>query len=216
VKVKLSYKSAIKDAIISADKEFNEDLADHIRKKDFNSFWKSWRIGFCSQKIKPTRVLNKGTGDMNILDEFITYYTKVGQTKTNSVGADNKFKSFVTSFIQAETNINSHSNALIVEVHVVQEKMNNLKLCKAAGHDNILNEHLIIGGSSLAVHLSLLFTAMVRHAFVPESFRFGIIKPILKNKHGDQTNLDMYRGITLTPAISSRLRQSFYLYMVVT
>ena len=57
---------------------------------------------------------------MNILDEFTTYYTKVGQT--NSVGADDKFKSFVTSFIQAETNINSHSNALIVELHVVQEK----------------------------------------------------------------------------------------------
>jgi len=37
---------------------------------------------------------------------------------------------------------------------------------------------------------------------VPESFRFSIIKPILKNKHGDQTNLDMYRKITLTPAIS--------------
>ena len=43
---------------------------------------------------------------------------------------------------------------------------------------------------------------MVRHAFVPDSFRFGIIKPILKNKHGDQSNLDMYRGITLTPALS--------------
>jgi len=120
VKVKLRYKSAIKDAIISADEEFNEDLADHLCKKDFNSFWKSWRKRFCSQKIKPTRVLNKRTGDMNILDEFTTYYTKVGQT--NSVGADDKFKSFVTSFIQAETNINSHSNALMVDVHVVQEK----------------------------------------------------------------------------------------------
>ena len=53
------------------------------------------------------------------------------------------------------------------------------------------------------VAVAWLFTsAMVRHAFVPESFRFGIIKPILKNKYGDQTNLDMYRGITLTPAIS--------------
>jgi len=54
------------------------------------------------------------------------------------------------------------------------------------------------------VAVAWLFTsAMVRHApFVPESFRFGIIKPILKNKHGDQTNLDMYRGITLTPPIS--------------
>jgi len=84
----------------------------------------------------------------------------------------------------------------------VQDKINELKLRKAAGHDTIQNEHIVFAGCNLAVHLSLLFTAMVRHAFVPDSFQFGIIKPILKNKHGDQSNLDMYRGITLTPALS--------------
>ena len=54
----------------------------------------------------------------------------------------------------------------------------------------------------LLVHLSLLFTAMLRHSFVPEDFRLGIIKPILKSKHGNSTSLDMYRGITLTPSLS--------------
>ena len=35
------------------------------------------------------------------------------------------------------------------------------------------------------------------------SFHFGgIIKPIPQNKHGDLTNIDMYRGITLTPVVS--------------
>ena len=38
--------------------------------------------------------------------------------------------------------------------------------------------------------------------FVPADFRFGIIKPLLKNKHGDQSKAKMYRGITLTPVIS--------------
>ena len=37
---------------------------------------------------------------------------------------------------------------------------------------------------------------------MPDSFRFGIIKPILKSKHGNQSNLDMYRGIMLTPVLS--------------
>jgi len=34
--------------------------------------------------------------------------------------------------------------------------MNDVNLRKAAGHDYIQNEHIIFGGSSLAVHLSLL------------------------------------------------------------
>ena len=78
----------------------------------------------------------------------------------------------------------------------MQDRIDLLKPRKAAGHDGIVNEHLIYGGPNLTVHLSLLFTAVLRHSFVPDSFRFGIIKPIPKNKHGDLTNIDMYRGIT--------------------
>ena len=69
---------------------------------------------------------------MNLLPIIL----KLARPTPWAVGADDKFKSFVTSFIQAETNINSHSNALIVDVHVVQEKMNDLKLRKAAKMNN--------------------------------------------------------------------------------
>jgi len=51
---------------------------------------------------------------------------------------------------------------------------------------------------------------MLRHFFIPSSFQFGIILLIPKDKHGDLSNLDMYRGITLTPAIS-RLFESLLL-----
>ena len=43
---------------------------------------------------------------------------------------------------------------------------------------------------------------MLCHSYVPTHFRFGIIKPLLQCKNGDQSNLNMYRGITLTPVIS--------------
>ena len=50
--------------------------------------------------------------------------------------------------------------------------------------------------------LCLLFNSMLRHSFVPSDFRFGLIKPVLKDKNGDITSTDMYRPITLTPVIS--------------
>jgi len=53
-----------------------------------------------------------------------------------------------------------------------------------------------------SLHICSLFNAMLRHSFVPSDFRFGIIKPLLKCKHGDATKSDVYRGITLAPAIS--------------
>ena len=72
-----------------------------------------------------------------------------------------------------------------------------LKKGKAAGLDGIVNEHILYGGDCLAVHICLLFNAMTRHSFCN-----GIIIPLLKCKHGDASQLDMYRGITLSPVLS--------------
>ena len=46
------------------------------------------------------------------------------------------------------------------------------------------------------------YSMLLRHSCVPDDFCFGVIKPLLKSKHGDLTKVDMYRGITLTPVIS--------------
>ena len=43
---------------------------------------------------------------------------------------------------------------------------------------------------------------MLKHSFVPSDFRFGTIKPLLKDIHGDITSTDLYRAITLTPVMS--------------
>jgi len=43
---------------------------------------------------------------------------------------------------------------------------------------------------------------MLKHAFVPEELAYGIIIPLLKDTHGDSSKIDMYRGITLSPAVS--------------
>jgi len=77
-----------------------------------------------------------------------------------------------------------------------------MKRKKAAGYDGVVNEHLILSDHHLRVHLFLLFTAMLRHSFVPDDFCKGIIVPLLKSKHGDASSLDMYRGITLSPVLS--------------
>ena len=70
------------------------------------------------------------------------------------------------------------------------------------GHDGISNEHIIHSPPVLSVHLSLLFNSFLRHGFVPSDYCFGVILPLLKNKHGDASKLDMYRGITVSCSFS--------------
>jgi len=40
------------------------------------------------------------------------------------------------------------------------------------------------------------------HGVVPDGFGVGIVIPIVKDKLGDITNANNYRGITLSPVIS--------------
>jgi len=185
---------------LRADEDFNDDLVNHLCKKNFNGFWKDWRKRFCSKDLKPTSRLNDSVGDESILAEFSSHFRRVGLTNTD--GIDDKYRNFVHDYISANSSPGQHSHIPVIDCHILQDRIKQLKLHKAAGHDNIFNEHIIYAGPQLAVHLSLLFTAMLRHSYVPSDFHYGIVKPILKNKHGDQTSLDMYRGITLTPTIS--------------
>ena len=77
-----------------------------------------------------------------------------------------------------------------------------MKLNKSPGFDNVSTEHLLYDGGDLYVHLCLLFNTMVQHCYVPEKFGHGLIVPLLKDKQGNQSRSDMYRGVTLSPTIA--------------
>jgi len=198
IRTKLRYKCAIKESILAAEYEFNEGLMSDLCRKDFNGFWKSWRKRFCSRNLRPTDCLNSKIGPENVLDEFTSHFKNV--SKPNTVGADETYKSKVLDHLSTASN--SIDSLPFIDVSLISDKLCMLKTHKAGGLDGIQNEHIMYAGPSLAVHLCLLFNALLRHAFVPDDFRFGIIKPLLKNKHGDQSKPDMYRGITLAPVIS--------------
>ena len=54
----------------------------------------------------------------------------------------------------------------------------------------------------IAYHLCNLFNLIIQHGYVPAQFGSGIIIPLIKDRLGDATKLDNYRGITLSCVIS--------------
>jgi len=44
-----------------------------------------------------------------------------------------------------------------------------------------MSEHIVYGGQSVLVHLCILLNAIISHNFVPDSFGFGMILPLLKD-----------------------------------
>jgi len=72
-----------------------------------------------------------------------------------------------------------------------------LKKSKAAGADNISAEYV---NPNVVFYLCNLFNLIMHHGYVPAQFGSGI--PLIKDRLGDATKIDNYRGITLCCVIS--------------
>ena len=195
---KYRYKLAIKDAAAEADKSFSDNLFNSLCGKNHIEFWKSWRRKFSVHNSKPASCVNGQSGDANIVKEFTKFFEQTG--RSNTAEADLVFCK------EVEQRLSSSPALFVVPPRItwcdMQECISQLKAGKAISFDGVYNEHIIYGADCLNVHLCLLFNALVSHGIVPSAFCIGVIIPLLKNKHGDASKLEMYRGITIAPAAS--------------
>ena len=91
---------------------------------------------------------------------------------------------------------------LRVSMSEVNKAIAGLSLKKVVGTDCIAAEHIKYGGGVLALHLSTLFQAMLRHSFVPSEFREAVVIPIVKDRNKDAADPDNYRGIAVASVVS--------------
>ena len=69
-------------------------------------------------------------------------------------------------------------------------------------------EHLVLWSVPIVVVLLCVFF-MLKHGTMPTLFSSGIITPILKDKHGNKSNINNYTAITLSPC-STAMRSNYY------
>ena len=75
---------------------------------------------------------------------------------------------------------------------------------KSTDEYGISAEHLHNAPLNMLLRLTFLFNKMLKHAFVPKQFRHGCMVPIVKDLQGNQSDVNNYRGITISP-IPSKL-----------
>ena len=73
--------------------------------------------------------------------------------------------------------------------------------------DGLNGESLIYADNILSLLLSLCFTCMFKHSFIPSSMLNSVIIPLVKNKCGDLSDKNNYRPIALSSIISKVLER---------
>ena len=77
-----------------------------------------------------------------------------------------------------------------------------LKRGKSPDDDEISAEHFLFAPYSIFSRLQRLFNAMMAHSFVPTQFTRGSILPLVKDSQGNLSDVNNYRGITISPIVS--------------
>ena len=192
---KYKYKIAIKNAALAFEWDLDDELSEHYLRKDMEQFWKKWKRRFSKRNLLPSHIGGL-TDPKDIADQFKQAFSD--HCFDSYDDKDNILK--LCAKLTAADNSDVLSNQFdVVDIEKALEK---LKTGKASGIDGIVKEHLVYSHPSVVVYLMLLFNMMAIHGFVPDDFGTGVMVPIVKDTAGDITDVDNYRGITLSPVIS--------------
>lgn len=80
-----------------------------------------------------------------------------------------------------------------------------MKRGKSPGYDSLSIEHLQNARVHLPRVLALLFTFCVGHSYLPDDMMRTVVVPIVKNKTGDNADINNYRPISLATIVAKVL-----------
>jgi len=97
------------------------------------------------------------------------------------------------------------SDRLCVTPQDVEAACRQQKKGKSAGPDGLHMEAFVLGCNRLFVHLSVVLNLFLAHGHIPSEFMQTVIVPLVKSKTGNMNDVNNYRAIALSNAVSKIL-----------
>ena len=182
LKVKYQYKNAIKTAKNTSERINAEKINSSFLNKKSTSFWKSWNYLYKkdnSTGVSP--IINNLSNHQEIAEAFRDYFGTTYIDSSNDPKALEEFNNIkhVLS-VPGDT-------FLSIDINDIDIAIQQLSLNKSPDHEELVAEHIYYSHPAIAMHLKHLFTLILNHSYVPKSFTFGAVTPIIKDKRGDIT-----------------------------
>ena len=218
LRIRAAYKRAIRAAQRAPKQAAWDRLHTTLAEKDTNSFWKSWKSLYNTNKCHLAPVVNGCSSKQAIANSFKDSFQN-NCTPNSREKVDSLNEQFSTAYKAYENNhaTSCDCNTSCISVCNTIDALCSMKAGKCADEDNIMAEHFQNASFNFLTRLTSLFNSMLKHAYVPKQFRFGFMVPLLKDHQGNQADLGNYRGITISPIASKVfehvLKAVFYSYL---
>ena len=172
----------------------SEKLANRMKDHELNDFWKDVKK-HSKSKSALSNCIDGVTRETAIADLWRNHYQELLNDSTRN---DDDVKMDVLE--------NFHNICPHVGMHVtmgeVNEFVKSLPSRKSSGLDGLNGESLKHANPLLCLLLSICYTCMFKHCYMPQSMINSVIVPLVKNKSGDLTDKNNYRPIALSSIAS--------------
>ena len=186
------FKYALRQCKLDERLIVSEKLADHMKNHEINDFWKDIRK-HSKSKSTLSNCIDGVTGENAIADLWRDHYESLLNDSTHH---DEK-----ADVLQSFNNICSHAG-MYVTMSEVLEVVKDLPNRKSSGLDGLNGESLKYADPLLCLLLSICYTCMFKHSYMPQSMINSIIVPLVKNRCGNLTDKNNYRPIALSSITS--------------
>ena len=186
------FKYALRQCKLDERLIVSEKLADHMKNHEINDFWKDIRK-HSKSKSALSNCIDGVTGENAIADLWRDHYESLLNDSTHH---DEK-----ADVLQSFNNICSHAG-MYVTMSEVLEVVKDLPNRKSSGLDGLNGESLKYADPLLCLLLSICYTCMFKHSYMPQSMINSIIVPLVKNRCGNLTDKTNYRPIALSSITS--------------
>ena len=193
---KKRYKYEVRRLRRQEDHIRSELMGQALSQSRTRDFWKEVRR--LTKSSKGRRFNAPVIDGLSNQDEIADMFSERMQDLLNST-SNVGLRSKVLSDLNASLN-QADLTSCSISITTVIEALSHLKLGKSDG-TALISNHFICASSVLSAFLSKLFTAMLRHGYVPKSLRDCILQPIPKPGK-DSSVSDNYRSIALAPTLS--------------
>ena len=218
LRIRAAYKRGIRAAQRAPKQRHWDRLHSSLAVNETDSFWKSWRAIYGSNKSQVPMVVDGCSSKQAIADTFKCTFQKNSnpnnREKVNSL--DQRFASQYSAYVD-EHSKSCDCKPVYISPSIVIDALLCMGRGKSADDDSVTAEHLHNAPLIVIQRLAKLFNAMLKHSFVPKQFRHGTMIPLIKDRTGNASDVNNYRGITISPIISKLfehvLKSVFFEYL---
>ena len=173
-------------------------LARSFARKKKDSFWSDIKRLNNPGVAQCSPVVDSVSGTTNIANIFASKFGALLNKHSSSQ------YSLLTS-VQASLTV-SHLSSVIVSEDDISDAISQLKTHKSDAF-GVTTEHLKFALPVITKHLSSFLTSILRHGYMPQSFRDSVLVPVPKGNK-DASNSSNYRPIALSSTFSKIIERS--------